>query len=254
MQLTQLAKYMWGRVVEWRRGIERGATIAVVGPQGSGKTTYAYYSIKQSYIIYKCRETARDTGVAVDYCAKKTVEESCWGARCEEPDPVDQELRPHIFVSVDDIPRLIDVLTTRGDVAPFVFVDDLGVTRMSYFDRDFRKLYMKFLRLEEWRRAVAINLVLTTVYESRLAREIKDTALLVYASYIKDLRAEGGNVASKVYRYIATKRAKALTERGVWTVVRHIWVDVVPASPEWAMPPWLKRLIDERKRALLARR
>jgi len=253
MQMTQLAKYMLGRIVEWKRGIQRGATIAVVGPQGSGKTTYAYYSVKQAYIMYKCKERARAEGYPVDLCLVETLDKTCWGAKCEEPDPVDQELRPYIYVSIDDIPRLVEELTARGDVAPFVFVDDLGVTRMSYFDRELRRIYLKFLRLEEWRRAVAINLVLTTVYESRLAREIRDTALLVYASYLQNMRTEEGVVA-KVYRYIAAKRAKALTERGVWTVVQQVWVDVVRASPEWAMPPWLRRLVDERKRALLARR
>jgi len=248
MYITELAKYMLGRLEEWKRGNQRGATIAVVGQQGSGKTTYAYYSIKQAYILYTCKDSRGPTA-----CIKRRFEESCWGATCKEPDEVDKELRQYVYVSVDDIPRLIDEIATRGEVAPFVLIDDLGVTRSSYFDPHLRPLYLRFLRMEEWRRALTVNLVLTTVYDTRLPKDMRDTALYVYASYHQILRLEDRQV-NRAYRYIAVRRSRALTDDGPRVVYHRLWVEVIPSSPEWAMPPWLAQLIDERKRALLKTR
>lgn len=253
MEITNLARYLYARIEEWERGNKRGATIAVVGPQGSGKTTYAYYSIKQAYILYKCaQEVAGKAGSNMEQCVKRILSESCWGAECVEPDPIDQELRPYIYVSIDDIPRLLQRITERREVAPFIFVDDLGVARWSYFDRRLRRLYLKFTRLEEWRRAVAINMILTTVYESRLARDLKDAAVYVYASYHQRLRSEG-RIVYNVYRYVGVRRSKALTEHGPRVLYHPLWVDVLPSTKEWAMPPWLDELINERKKAILSK-
>jgi len=248
---TELARYMLTRIEEWRRGNKRGATIAVVGPQGSGKTTYAYYSVKQAYIVHTCKEeVASKAGSNVEQCVRRVLEETCWGLECVEPDDVDKELREHIYVSVDDVDRLIKRITERREIVPFVFVDDLGVSRTSYHDRTLRPLYLKFLRAEEWRRSMAINLVLTAVYESRLAKDLKDSALFVYASFHQRLRSEEGT-RYNAYRYVAVKRGRALTAQGPRVLYHPLWIDVLPASKTWAMPPWLEDLINERKRELL---
>jgi len=245
---------MAARVEEWRRGNKRGATIAVVGPQGSGKTTYAYYSIKQAYIVHMCKERHRAEGYPANRCIRQALKETCWGAECVEPDPVDKELRPYIYVSIDDVPRLIEDIASRKEAVPFVFIDDLGVTRSSYYDRTLRPLYLKFLRVEEWRRSLAINLVLTTVYESRLAKELRESALFVYASFHQQIRDGDGRVYNNAYRYVAVKRSRALTAAGPRVLYHVLWTEVVPTSPTWAMPPWLEELVNARKRELLKRR
>jgi len=249
---TELARYMLARIEEWRRGNKRGATIAVVGAQGSGKTTYAYYSVKQAYIMWRCQEeVASKAGSNVEQCMRRLLEETCWGATCKEPDEVDKELRSHIYVSIDDVDRLIRRITERqGEVVPFIFVDDLGVTKTSYHDPRLRRLYLRFMRAEEWRRSMAINLILTAVYESRLAKDLKESALFVYASYHQRLRDEEGT-RYNVYRYVAVKRSRALTAQGPRVLYHPLWIDVLPASKTWAMPPWLEDLINERKRELL---
>jgi len=253
MEITELASYLLGRLDEWERGIERGATVAVVGSQGSGKSTYAYYSIKQAYIMWRCRQEVKaKRGSNYETCIRRAFKETCWGTECVEPDDVDKELREHIYVSIDDIKRLIERLAKREEPAPFVFVDDLGVSSLAYFDKRLRPLYLAFQRFEEWRRSVAVNLVLTTVYEKRLARALRDSAIMVYASYHQVYQLSEGEKLYRVYRYVGVKKVLQLTREG-YHQARFValWEDIIPFNREWAMPPWLSKLIDERKRELL---
>jgi len=256
MRLTRLAEYLYRRLEDWRRGKKEGSTVVIVGHQGSGKTAYAYTSAKQAYLLWKCRGSWR--------CFTEKAAELCWGISCQEPDALDLELRPWLFFSVEDVYRIIEVakaarLGGNGDVAPIIYIDDIGVSTAHYLHPLLRGAYLALLDLDSWRRAIAINLVITTVYESKLAKALRETALIVYARHYEHLRTSKGDLHD-VYRYCATSRERVYkvdATRDVSYVTFRVnlwWCDVLPRQPQYGLPRWLETAIDRRKVEMLAAR
>jgi len=256
MRLTRLAEFLYRRLEDWKRGKREGSTVVIVGQQGSGKTAYAFVSTKQAYLLHKCGGSWR--------CFVEKAAELCWGSPCKEPDPIDVEMRPWLYFAVEDIYRIIETAKTarvggNGDVAPFIYIDDIGVSSLHYLHPVLRNAYLALLDLDSWRRAVAINLLITTVYESKLARVLKETALVIYARHYEYLRTPDGPLRD-VYRYCATSRERiykmdAREEVAYITsrVALH-WCDVLPRNVAYGLPQWLEEAVDKRKVEMLSAR
>jgi len=256
IRLTRLAEYLYKRMEDWAKGKKEGSTVVLVGHQGSGKTAYAYVSAKQAYLLWKCKGSWR--------CFTERAAELCWGSQCREPDSLDQEMRPWLFFSAEDVYRIIEWakaarLGGNGDVAPLVLIDDIGVSSLHYLHPTLRSAYLALLDLDAWRRAVAVNLLITTVYESKIAKTLRETALIIYARHYEFLRTSKGPLRD-VYRYCATSRERiykvdAIQDVSYLTsrVVLH-WCDVLPRSPAYGLPVWLEQAIDKRKIEMLSAR
>jgi len=256
MRLTRLAEYLYRRMEDWRRGKKEGSTVVVVGNQGAGKTSYAFISAKQAYLLHKCNGSWR--------CFVERAAELCWGSQCKEPDVLDLELRPWLFFSIEDVYRIIELARVarqggNGDVAPLIMIDDIGVSSLHYLNPALRNAYLALLDLDSWRRAVTTNLIVTTVYESKLARVLKETALVIYSRHYEHLRSLKGDMHD-VYRYCATSRERLYrvdTTRDVAYVSSRValwWCDIIPRQPQYGLPQWLESAIDARKVEMLSAR
>jgi len=256
MKVTRLAEYLYRRLDDWKRGKREGSTVVVVGQQGSGKTAYAYVSSKQAYLLHKCNGSWR--------CFTERAAELCWGSQCKEPDPIDVEMRPWLFFSVEDVYRIIETAKTarvggNGDVAPLLLVDDIGVSSLHYLHPTLRNAYLALLDLDSWRRAIMVNLLITTVYESKLSKVLKETALVVYARYFEFHRTPDGPLRD-VYRYCATSRERVYrvdARQDVAYVSSRValwWCDVLPRNPAYGLPQWLEEAVDRRKVEMLSAR
>jgi len=256
MRLTRLAHFLYNRIKDWHHGKKEGSTVVVVGHQGSGKTAYAYISAKQAYLLHKCKGSWK--------CFTEKAVELCWGAQCTSPDPIDAELRPWLFFAVEDVFRVVEWAKSarasgNGDVAPLIMIDDIGVSSLHYLNPALRNAYLALLDLDSWRRAVTINLIVTTVYESKIAKTLKETALIVYARHYEHLRSSKGDLYD-VYRFCATSRERIYrvdSHREMAYVTSHValhWCDIIPRQPQYGLPAWLESAIDMRKIEMLSAR
>jgi len=255
MKVTKLAEYLYRRLEDWHRGKREGSTVVIVGQQGAGKTAYAFTSAKQAYLFHRCGGSWR--------CFTERAAELCWGSGCQEPDALDLELRPWLFFAVEDVFRLVEVAKSariggRG-VAPLIMIDDIGVSSYHFLHPLLRGAYLTLLDLDSWRRALAINLIITTVYESKLSKVLKETALIIYGRHYEHLRTSSGDLHD-VHRFCATSRERVYrvdARQDVAYVSSRValwWCDVIPRQPQYGLPQWLEEAIDRRKVEMLAAR
>ncbi len=236
--------------------------LTILGRQGTGKTTYAYYIIKAGYIKAECIWHFKDYNVpfqtCVDYITRK-YGSLCMHGYCTEPDSIDRKLTPAIYVGLSDLNRLLldiqDMASNRRRIR-VMFLDD--VINKKMFFTSWRQTYIDFLRAWQLIRTIARIVVFTAINKDIMPPEILSTTMKIYAWKDLDLR----RITYTAWRsQLSPHPAPVETRNGVKldTVYRVLFIkemeDVVPLDLEsrmYAMPKWLEDRIDERKRAILS--
>jgi hypothetical protein len=236
--------------------------LTILGRQGAGKTTYAYNIIKAGYIKAKCIWNFRDYNVSFDKCAdyiEQNYSSFCMHGYCTEPDSIDKILAPAVYVGLGDLNRLlldIQDMAAKRRIIRAMFVDDV-INKKLFFTR-WRKLYIDSLRAWQLIRTVAKVVVFTGITKNVMPNEILSATTKIYAYKDLDLR----RITYTVWRSQLSPRPAPVESKGrIKLDTRYSFLptkeieDVIPLdlqSRMFAMPEWLEKRIDERKRAVLS--
>jgi len=236
--------------------------LAILGKQGAGKTTYAYNIVKAGYIKAKCIWEFRDYNVSFDKCVdyiEQNYSSFCMHGYCTEPDSIDKILAPAVYVGLGDLSRLlldIQDMAANRRIIRAMFVDD--VINKKLFYTQWRKSYIDFLRAWQLIRTVAKVVVFTGITKDVMPNEILATTTKVYAH--KDLNLR--RITYTVWRsQLSPRPAPVESKEGIRLDTSYKFLpakeieDVIPfdlTSRMFAMPEWLEKRIDERKRAVLS--
>jgi len=236
--------------------------LTILGRQGAGKTTYAYNIIKAGYIKAKCIWNFRDYNVPFNKCVdyiEQNYSSFCMHGYCTEPDSIDKILAPAIYVGLGDLDRLlldIQDMAANRRIIRVMFVDD--VINKKLFYTQWRKSYIDFLRAWQLIRSVAKVVVFTGISKNVIPNEVLATTTKIYAYKDLDLR----RITYIVWRSQLSPRLAPIESKGGikldtsynFLLIKEI-EDVVPLDLEsrmFAMPEWLEKRIEERKRAILS--
>jgi len=236
--------------------------LTILGRQGAGKTTYAYNIIKAGYIKAKCIWNFRDYNVPFNKCVdyiEQNYSSFCMHGYCTEPDSIDKILAPAIYVGLGDLDRLlldIQDMAANRRIIRVMFVDD--VINKKLFYTQWRKSYIDFLRAWQLIRSVAKVVVFTGISKNVIPNEVLATTTKIYAYKDLDLR----RITYIVWRsQLSPRPAPIESKEGIkldtsynFLLIKEI-EDVVPLDLEsrmFAMPEWLEKRIEERKRAILS--
>lgn len=200
--------------------------------------------------IDACREYAAEL-----YITMNDLDMWCVGSTCSEPDKVDKMLMDgdeNLMMLSSDMEEVAAALqeVAEGRRKPYniVFMDDVGIYTTAWWHGKERELYLIVRDFAVHRRGFAKIIVATALDSMLVAKPIKRSAYMVYATDAKPGEAK---------RFVKFKRvAIPLYTAGR----RHIkigydidWVDTVPNHPLFALPRWLEELDMKRKRSALAR-
>ncbi len=247
------------------RGIDASLNVLVVGRQGTGKSTYAYYSFKVAYLHNKAyghivrarKRIGYSDDVKVEFTGiKEYVNDNnlrvCLHANCDSMDDIDKELHQYMFVDYEDYPRLYDVLISvvkNREPPPFLFLDDMIIKGITTLGGYYRRIYQYMNKLYAFFRAVSRVIIVTapakdfvpkTILQSayRIESYVQSFNTLAYVHYslmsIPRIIFTGG----KAYEYV--KKAQKFE-----------WRDEIPKKAIFRMPRWLEVAIDDRKRRIL---
>ncbi len=221
--------------------------IAIIGPAGSGKSTYAYNAAKAAYLRLKCHKSQIPK---VNECIKYAVDnyDLCFSSGCKEPDEIDWELRDYIFVGEEDIPRLVsigtEIVEQRRSPLPFLFIDDVMIRGTYTLGGVYRQLAYLFKKSMQYRRALASLVILTTTTRSSLIDLYGDFIFIHAQERFYDYYYIRWYTAKVPYRMV--DRALRVYET-YKALVRPEWTDTIPKKKAFGMPAWLEDLINKRK-------
>ncbi len=247
LRLTNIA---YATVRRIRTGVNG---VAILGPAGTGKSTYAYNALKAAYLLTKCEyEGIRGTSDCAKYVLSKF--DICLGRGCEEPDEIDEELREYVYVGDDDIPRLIKVgmeIAEQGErPLPFLFIDDILLKGTYQLGGKYKELMQLFRRTIQYRRALARLVIVTATSKKNLSDAVPFDDV-VYVKAVEQFE-------SYIFiRWMLMRVPFAMRDSNMktYTTYRMIyqpeWKDVIPRKKVFGMPIWLEKLINRRKLAIL---
>ena len=243
-----LSKLIFSSMVKARTGING---IAVVGPAGTGKTTYVYYAAKAAYIRFLCNQKGYGEKAG---CIKYITGNYnlCFGRKCREPDDVDKMIRDYLFVGEEDILRLRDVLmkvSEEGRNLPFAFLDDLIVKFSFHAGGVLRDIAIALNRFAQYRRTFANVVIITSTHKNNIINAFSDF-IVIHA------REQLTKYYYVRYRRIVRTRQVKLGPRhgfmdALVTGVTIAWTDEIPRKSIFATPRWLEEEVDKRKRSIV---
>ncbi|MGC8543395.1 MAG: hypothetical protein ACP5NQ_05600, partial [Vulcanisaeta sp.] len=229
--------------------------VVIVGMQGSGKSSYAYYALKTAYLMKKARSYILRSGSVlsgIEAYVRDHGIELCMHRQCDSPDAIDNELKDFVYVGYDDYERLRDLILriTGGDSmeVPALFLDDLLLKDSYFLGGLHRNVYVAFKKLYALHRSVADIMIMTAPSIHYLSKEFKTAAMRI-ESHRKFDAVEFTHYYLKtipMIRYVYGKRLE--WRRRVLDVA---WVDRTPTKSKYGMPMWLEGMINERKRQVL---
>jgi hypothetical protein len=228
-------------------GVKPFVSAAIVGAPGTGKTSYAYYSLKTAIIRALCHH-AGVTG-DVDACIKYIENhygEVCMNRRCNTPDGVDQEYKWAYYTGVGDLKRFLSDMRELIEHAnelkrkPILFLDDL-VSRKAYsLGGEMRDLYQAFKEAYRVIRAASGVVLMTAIHRDYFPEEVMSTSEFAIARW-------GYNEI--IYeRWVYAKYMKRWYGDKFWfRALKPKWIDRVPRKSIFGLPDWLEREVNDRK-------
>jgi hypothetical protein len=248
---------------------------SIVGEQGVGKTTYAYYSVKVGLMAYLCKPHGINLFEEPEKCAtylEGNYGEICLSRECGKPDELDkiygvdiytgpQGLR-WLFITAQNIAMYARVCTPGqqyalldenvavdcaklakdGERRKVLFLDDLLARTAYHMGAKYRRAYAALRELLRLARTVGKVVVMTAPTKEYLPPEVPKEGEFIVGHY-------GYNE-----RRFVRMQAAAFEDGGGYLRKRLVvkYADVVPAKAVFGMPKWLEEEITKRKLEAIA--
>jgi len=228
-------------------GVKPFLSAAIVGPPGTGKTSYAYYSLKTAIISAICHGAHVDSGpTSCIRHVEKHYGEVCMNRYCTKPDGVDETYRWAYYTGVGDLERFLsdmrELIEHINELRrrPILFLDDM-VSRKAYqLGGEMRELYQLFKEAYRVIRATSGVVIMTAIHKSYFPEETMSTSEFVVASWDYN--------AITYERWVYAKYMKFWFGDKYWfKALKPKWIDTVPRKAIYGLPEWLEKEVNERK-------
>jgi len=228
-------------------GVKPFVAAMIVGTQGTGKTSYAYYSLKAAIIRAVCHNSHVDRDLST--CIKhleRNYGELCMSRHCDKPDGLDMEYRWAYYTGVADLKRFLnDVWELIEHVnelkrKPILFLDDL-VSRKAYsLGGEMRELYQGFKEVYRVLRVSSGVVLMTAIHKSYFPDEVASTAEFILSRW--------GYEEITYERWVYAKYMRYWFGDKFWfKALKPKWIDRIPRHSIFGLPIWLEREVNERK-------
>jgi len=243
--------------------------VSIVGEQGVGKSTYAYYSVKVGLMAYLCRAHGINLFEEPERCAshlERNYGELCLTRECGKPDQLDEMYGADIYTGPRGLKNLFyaagfiatyakrcvvgerrDVeycaeMAKDGERRKALFLDDLLARTAYHMGAKYRRAYAALRELIRLARVVGKVVVMTAPAKEHLPPEAPKEGEFIVAKYGYDER-----------RFVRMHAAVFEDGSGYFRkrlVVKY--ADAVPAKAAFGMPKWLEEEITKRKLEAIA--
>jgi len=245
--------------------------VSIVGEQGVGKSTYAYYSVKVGLMAYLCRPHGINLFEEPERCAahlEGNYGELCLTRECGKPDQLDEIYGVDIYTGPRGLRRLFATaqnivsyakfctaekrqiygddfcteLAKDGERRKVLFLDDLLARTAYHMGVKYRRAYAALRELIRLARVVGKVVVMTAPAKEHLPPEAPKEGEFIVAKYGLSER-----------RFVRMHVAH-LEDGGGYLRKRLVvkYVDAVPAKAAFGMPKWLEEEITKRKLEAIA--
>ncbi len=237
--------------------------VSIVGEQGVGKSTYAYYSVKVGLMAYLCKPHGINLFEEPERCAAHL--ERIYGELCLTRDCGKDQLDERYGVDIYTGPRgLKELFYTAGFIATYakrcvvgewrgteycaemakdgerrkvLFLDDLLARTAYHMGAKYRRAYAALRELIRLARVVGKVVVLTAPAKEHLPPEAPKEGEFIVAKYgLSERRFVRMHAATYEDKDGYLRKRLALK-----------FADVVPAKAAFGMPKWLEEEITKRK-------
>ena len=237
--------------------------VSIVGEQGVGKSTYAYYSVKIGLMAYLCRPHGINLFEEPERCAahlEGNYGELCLSRECGK-DQLDEMYGADIYTGPRGLKELFyaagfiatyakrcvvgerrDVeycaeMAKDGERRKVLFLDDLLARTAYHMGAKYRRAYAALRELIRLARVVGKVVVLTAPAKEHLPPEAPKEGEFIVAKYGYDER-----------RFVRM-HAAVFEDGGGYLRKRLVvkYADAVPAKAAFGMPQWLEEEITKRK-------
>jgi hypothetical protein len=232
-------------------GTRKHLLVAIVGKQGVGKTSYAYYALKTALVAWLCIK--HGGGGDCLEAVEKAYGPICMNRYCDEPDGIDIQYKLAIYTGTQGLMNLIKEvaelgkeLASGGSVKRRVYLlDDIVARTAFHLGGVYRKAYFALRELLRVSRTLSSIVIMTAPTTDYLPPDIAKAGELIVARYGYNTRLYEKLDTEKIRRFIGGKEVlvKALVKD---------YIDEVPARAIFGLPQWLDREIIKRKGQLLA--
>jgi hypothetical protein len=244
--------------------------VSIVGEQGVGKSTYAYYSVKVGLMAYLCKPHGINLFEEPERCASHlegNYGELCLTRECGKPDELDKIYGVDIytgpkglrslFYTAEDVvtyakfcrsgEQLVELdggvvvncarLAKDGERRKVLFLDDLLARTAYHMGAKYRRAYAALRELIRLARVVGKVVVMTAPAKEHLPPEAPKEGEFIVAKYGYDER-----------RFVRMQAA-AFEDGDGYLRKRLVvkYADAVPAKAAFGMPKWLEEEITKRK-------
>jgi len=241
--------------------------VSIVGEQGVGKSTYAYYSVKVGLMAYLCKPHGINLFEEPERCAshlERNYGELCLSRECGKPDELDKIYGVDIYTGPKGLMNLFytaqniaayatmctaekwrlheDIvahcarLAKDGERRKVLLLDDLLARTAYHMGAKYRRAYAALRELIRLARVVGKVVVMTAPAKEHLPPEAPKEGEFIVAKYGYDER-----------RFV--RMQAAAFEDGGYLRKRLVvkYADAVPAKAAFGMPKWLEEEITKRK-------
>jgi hypothetical protein len=244
--------------------------VSIVGEQGVGKSTYAYYSVKVGLMAYLCKPHGINLFEEPERCAshlERNYGELCLTRECGKPDELDKIYGVDIYTgpkglrslfyaaedvatyakfctSGEQLDRLdegvvvnCDRLAKDGERRKVLFLDDLLARTAYHMGAKYRRAYAALRELIRLARVVGKVVVMTAPAKEHLPPEAPKEGEFIVGKY------------GYGERRFVRMQAAAFEDGSGYLRKRLVvkYADAVPAKAAFGMPKWLEEEITKRK-------
>jgi hypothetical protein len=218
--------------------------VSIVGEQGVGKSTYAYYSVKVGLMAYLCKPHGINLFKEPERCASHlegNYGEICLTKECGGPDQLDKTYELDVYTGprgLDGVFVAAATLARLGQKKKVLFLDDVLARTAYHLGPKYRAAYAALRELIRLARVVGAVVVMTAPTKEYLPPEVpKEGEFIV------------GHFGLSERRFVRMHAANYADRDGYLRkrlVVKYS--DAVPAKAAFGMPKWLEEEITKRKR------
>lgn len=218
--------------------------VSIVGEQGVGKSTYAYYSVKVGLMAYICKPHGISLFEEPERCAaylEGNYGEICLTRECGGPDQLDKTYELDVYTGprgLDGVFAAASTLARLGQKKKVLFLDDVLARTAYHLGPKYRVAYAALRELIRLARTVGAVVVMTAPTKEYLPPEAPKEGEFIVGRYGLSER-----------RFVRMHAANYADRDGYLRrrlVVKYS--DAVPAKAAFGMPKWLEEEITKRKR------
>lgn len=218
--------------------------VSIVGEQGVGKSTYAYYSVKVGLMAYLCKPHSINLFEEPERCAaylEGNYGEICLTKECGGPDQLDKTYELDVYTGprgLDGVFAAASTLARLGQKKKVLFLDDVLARTAYHLGPKYRTAYAALRELIRLARTVGAVVVMTAPTKEYLPPEVPKEGEFIVGHY------------GLSERRFVRMHAATFADRDGYLRRRLVvkYSDAVPAKAAFGMPKWLEEEITKRKR------